>query len=395
MSQEILVQVKSEIIRWVIDSSGWDVEELAKKLKVSDTLIKNWKTRDQGIELKKLEKLAEYVKRPLAIFFLENPPHESELTDYRKLPPEQTIKLSRNTITAIRNTRYLQTVAEELLKTQNTSLKPKINEKITLQTSPESAAKSERKKLGFESEDVLLSKESKKSVRDFYNALRRKIESLNIFVFQTSMPIEEIRGLTLSDKLPRVIVINSKDMIQARIFSLLHEYGHILLRKDGICIPQTIYGNNNSNGNLQRIEKWCNSFAASVLMPQTEFFAEYRKLAEKNMELGKIVDVLSSKFRTSKQATALRIRILEKNNSVSYQYQNVLNEIKKELVKSKPKKKISGGPSIIDTCISQKGRKFVALVLDSKRSKSITNSDVIDYLDLDLKHMKKLQEKAF
>ncbi|MEX0656962.1 MAG: ImmA/IrrE family metallo-endopeptidase [Nitrosopumilaceae archaeon] len=394
--QKILVKVKPEIMKWAIDSSGWEIEELAKKLKVTDAAINNWKTRNQEIEIRKLEKLSEFVKRPLAIFFLENPPKESELTDYRKLPHEQAVKLTRNTVNAIRNARYLQSSAEELMKIQGINPKPTINIKITMQTLPEEAARTERKKIGFESEDVLLSKEAKRSIRDFYNVLRRTIESFNIFVFQVSMPIEEVRGVTLSDKFPRVIVINSKDTIQARIFSLLHEYGHVLLRKDGICIPQAIYEKNYSNGNFQHIEKWCNSFAASVLMPKEEFLAEYHNLEEKETETRKIIDILSNKFRTSKQATVIRIKDLEKKSNISYEYQNILGEIRKdEIIRDRTKKKSSGGPGIVNTCISQKGRKFVLLVLESKRNKVINNSDVIDYLNINLKHLKKLQEKAF
>lgn len=209
------------------------------------------------------------------------------------------------------------------------------------------------------------------------------------------MPIQEIRGLTLSDKSPRVIIINSKDTIPARIFSLLHEYGHVLLRKDGICIPQVVHGENSSHDNPQHIETWCNNFAASILMPKKEFLKEYQKLKEKGNDLKKIIDTLASRFKTSKQATVIRIQTLEKNENISYQYQNVLQEIKHESLKYKSEKKGSGGPSVIDICISQKGRKFISLVLESKKNKDINNNDVIDYLHIDLKHMNKLQEKVF
>lgn len=393
--QETVVKIKPDVLKWTIESSGWDNDELAKKLNVSVRTLENWKTQNLGIEIKKLEKLSEYVKRPLAIFFLKTPPQESELTDYRKLPKDKTIKLTRTTITSIRNARYHQSVAQELMKIQGIDPKPKINAKITLQSSPEESAKTERKKLGFESEEILLSKEAKKSVRDFYNVLRRKIESLNIFVFQGSMAIQEVRGLTLSEKFPRVIVINSKDVVQAKIFSLLHEYGHVLLRKDGMCIPQAMYTKNNSNGDVQIIENWCNRFAAAVLMPQKEFLEEYNKLEEKEKDVRKIINSLSNKFRASKQATIIRITTLTKNNVSSQEYQHILDELKDETTKNKPKKKTKGGPSAIDICISQKGRKFVSLVIESKRSKNINNSDVIDYLHLNLKHMKKLQEKAY
>jgi len=52
---------------------------------------------------------------------------------------------------------------------------------------------------------------------------------MNILVFQFSMPIEDARGFALTDMNPNVIVVNSKDSIEARLFSLMLEFGHILL----------------------------------------------------------------------------------------------------------------------------------------------------------------------
>ena len=391
--QETIDKIKPEVLKWTIDSSGWENEELAKKLKISSKTLENWKSKDVGIEIKKLEKLSEFVKRPLAIFFLQSPPIESELTDYRKLPKDKAVKLTHSTMLSIRNARYFQSIAQELLKLQGIDSKSKVNQKITLKNSPDAIAKIERKNLGFESTEVLQSKEAKRSVRDFYNVLRRQIESLNIFVFQETMSIKEVRGFTLSDKYPRVIVINSKDSHQARIFSLLHEYGHILLSKDGICIPKAVFEQSNSN-DTQRIESWCNRFAASVLMPKQEFLEELSKLETKEENLKNIITLLAIKFRSSKQSTTIRLKTLTKKNIPTYEFQEIYNEFENEPKKQTSKKKGKGGPTAANLCISKKGRKFVSLVIDSKQSKNINSSDVIDYLNLNLKHLKKLQEKV-
>ena len=45
-------------------------------------------------------------------------------------------------------------------------------------------------------------------------------------------------------------------------------------------------------------------------------------------------------------------------------------------------------------CISRKGRKFVTLVLDSKEKQLINYNDVVEYLDLGLPHMEKIQKKV-
>jgi len=128
------------------------------------------------------------------------------------------------------------------MKAQEMNMTPKVTQ-VTVQSSASKIAGTERARLGFKPDDPRLSADVE-TPSNLYNILRQKIESFNIFVFQTSMQIEDVRGVTLFDKLPVVIVINSKDSPEAKIFSLLHEYGHVLLKKDGICMPQNMYEKN-------------------------------------------------------------------------------------------------------------------------------------------------------
>ena len=389
--QKTTVMINPDVMKWAIDNSGFDTGDIANKLKVTNKTVNDWKTKNQEINIKKLEDLAVYIKRPLAVFFLKTPPQESKLVDYRKLPHQQTVKLSPKSIISIRHIRYLQSRARELMELQKINPEPNIDKKITVRSSPETIAKHERKRLGFESQNAM-PKIAKRSIRDFYNVLKNTIESFNIFVFQDSIAINEMRGLALIDKFPRIILINSRDSIHARIFSLLHEYGHILLRKDGMCVPQEAYMYN-SDENLEQIEKWCNIFAASILMPRREFLAEYRNLREKELEIKKIIDKLSSKFHASAQATAIRMHNLEPMSIDFYKFESILNEITKDKTTKNEKKPMM--PDIVNVCISKKGRKFITLVLESKKDKIINNSDVIDCLGINLKHIQKLQEKIF
>jgi hypothetical protein len=72
-----------------------------------------------------------------------------------------------------------------------------------------------------------------------YQALRRwrgAVESRNVFVLQLSMPVDDARGCSLTDQEPFMIVVSSSDAVQARIFTLFHEYAH--LRNPGICLAK-------------------------------------------------------------------------------------------------------------------------------------------------------------
>lgn len=389
VQQKTVAKINPKVLEWAIDSSGWEISDLAEKLDVNPKTIENWKLKKQAIELQILEKLADCVKRPLAIFFLPEPPSEHPITDFRKISGTYS-KLSKETILAIRESRYLQSVARELLIQQKISLKPKIESNITIRDNPEEIAIKERKHLGFDSKEGLLSPEATGSINNRYNKLREILESLNVFVFQSNMPVEEVRGLTLSGTLPQTIVINSADSYQARIFSLMHEFGHVLLNEEGICMPE--YGSitNKPTNKQQKIESWCNHFSASILVPRAQFLESFHELDERKAEPKSIINYLSRQFRVSKQVIIVRILRFFPNHPEKQKYLKEFEMLRESL---SIKKDSAGFVSPVDVCLSRKGKKYVSLVLDSRKKDIINNRNTIDYLNLKLKHLSAIQAR--
>jgi len=86
------IEVKPEIIKWSIETSGWNIPQLSEKLKVSEEIIQKWIKSEKYPTLRQLEILAKYTKRPLSVFFLPSPPKEKPLPkDYRMLPGREGI----------------------------------------------------------------------------------------------------------------------------------------------------------------------------------------------------------------------------------------------------------------------------------------------------------------
>lgn len=383
-----LIKINPAVVKWIIDDSGLNTAELAEKIQVAKPDIDRWRTSNAEIEIKKLERLSKAVKRPITVFFLPHAPEESEVEDYRRLPGEDAAKLAPDTRLQIRYARYLQEVAGDLMRSQRIEAAPKAT-RTTIQSSPEKIAAEERKKLGFESDEPSLPGGAKKP-EDLYAALRQMIESFNVFVMQASMPVNEVRAMTLSGKIPAVIVISSKDRPAAKTFSLLHEYGHVLLRKGGMCVPQIGYAKN--PGDVLHVERWCNRFAASVLMPEGPFLKQRQRLEESGMEKEGIIGMLASRFKASKLAVAVRMRDLGQGDADAPQYDRLLQKIKN----SERAESVhgTGGPEIARLCVSRKGKKFISLVLESESNNIINISDVSDYLGIKIKHLKRLEEEA-
>lgn len=378
------MKVDPKVFRWVMESGGWKPEEVAEKTKIPVETISKMQLEEYAVDAALLKRIAKKIGRPLAVFFLPEPPAEPMLPDFRRIAGTEDDAPSKKMLATIRKARHLQYVARDLLAAQGASQKPNIKS-YALEDEPEEVAGVERNFLGLGAGTDPLSTGS--SSREFYNELRDRVESLNIFVCQAPTSLDETRGFTLSDGLPCVMVISTSDKYEPRIFTLLHEYAHILLKKNGICLPDRAQLDD-TDDNPQRIEAWCNAFAGHILMPR-EAFAKCVE-AYKEFPPETVLKKLSRRFHVSKQAAGIQFGKLDMHKI--YGEQMSTREMYFTDSTTLPKKR--GHPDPVNMCISRKGRKFVTLVLDSKEKQLISYSDVVEYLDLGLPHMEKMQEKV-
>lgn len=375
------LKINPKVFKWIMANSGWNPEEVAEKTKISTEEIYKMQSVESTVRVVYLKRIAKVLKRPLEIFFLPEPPIEQMLPNFRKAAGTE-YNPSKNTFEVIRKARYLQSVARELLVMQGASQQPSIKN-YAQEDDPEEVADAERDSLGLGVKTGLLSVNM--SSREFYNELRRRVEALNIFVCQDSLNLKETRGFTLSDELPCVAVINTADDYGPRIFTLMHEYAHILLKKNGICNPDRV-GPRGINNNEHRIEVWCNEFAGHILMPRDVFVECVEKYKQSSPET--MLKKLSNKFHVSKWAVSVQFDKL----GIPAIHGEIFSGVSLNVVTDKQKQK--GGPNPVTMCISRKGRRFVTLVLDSKEKQLINYGDVVDYLDLGLPHLEKIQQEA-
>ncbi|EQD64421.1 DNA-binding protein [mine drainage metagenome] len=219
-----------------------------------------------------------------------------------------------------------------------------------------------------------------------FGYLRDVLEDSNVLVFQFSMPIEDARGFALADDLPSIIVINSKDSIEARLFTLMHEFGHILLGETVIDIPDE------SLANRDNIERWCNAFSASFLLPKQsteELFREYQgRLVETET-----LNSLSRKYKVSK--AVLLVKMLELDYISKQEFDEVLARyVPKEAEKKTEEKKKMVGVTSDQRCLSEMGNKFVSLIANNFDKDFITYSDALSYLSINSKNFDRVLAKA-
>ena len=374
-TKPIRIQIKPEVIKWAIRTSGWEEFELISKLKISESTYQNWLKGD--ITVKQLENLANKLKRPLAIFFLPEAPKEKpKPKDYRMLPDKKG-KFDKKTILAIRKARYLQGIIQELSINIEDDLKPKIT-KHKLTDNPQEIANKYREILSFTEQKQI--KELKDSYK-VYNYLREILEDKNIYSFQISMPIEDARGFALSDKDPRIIVANSGDEIEARIFTLVHEFGHILLGETAISLAEI--------DNQDKIEKWCNQFASNFLLPK-ELAITIFKERKGSLTETKTLNSLKRKYKVSKAMLVYNMFNLNFINQATYK--SILQRPAQD--KPKKKQKMVDPRTQDQKCIAELGHKLPSLIADNMDKGFITYSDALSYLSIKTKYFEKVIKRT-
>jgi Zn-dependent peptidase ImmA (M78 family) len=376
-----IVKIRPEVLRWAIRASGWKIYELEKKLSIKSDTIEEWLSGSTSPTLGQLEKLSRALRRPLAVFFLPKPPEEMPIPPDFRILPGRSGEYKKETLLALRRARRYQRICRVLLENSGDKLEPLVRH-VTLSTDPLKIAREERK-------EFKLTEDKQQSWKNPYQAfkqIRRLLEMKNIFVFHTKMPIEDARGFVLADTLPVVIVVSSSDLIVARIFTLAHEYGHVLLNQSSIDMPDFSY----ARETLGDTERWCNKFASEFLLPAETLTRELESCRE---ELSSVdcLFVLSRRYKVSKEMLAYKMQDL---GIISRQR---CTEIIEQLRRAASREEAKGGRRGLTTrerCLREKGERFVSLVSRNMELGTIGYHEAIDYLSVDLKNLDKVLAKA-
>jgi len=386
--QSIKVKVNSELLQWARDSVGLQIEDVHHKTKISLEDLSAWEKGSDYPRLTQLRNLAKLYKKALVFFFLPEPPTKDPHPipkELRTISSAKGINFSYKTFLAFNRAHTTQLIAKDLATNVGHSMELKFNY-VTTATNPEELANEYRKKFS-------LSFEQQKNWRDGYEAfegLRYMIESLGIVVTQSSFPLGEARGFALIENDCPVIVINSKDVINGRIFTLIHEFAHVMLNANDIFLYND---EDNFIDGHKTIEKFCNSFAGAFLIPAKDLLNH--PLVNGSTKTTRwddsALNTLSRNFKVSKEAILRRLVTLD---LASQQYYQAKRKEWEEALRGMPKKKGGGRAEPPRDCIKNNGKTIVSLVLDNYHNGFIREADVSAYLNIKPKHLPMVEALA-
>jgi Zn-dependent peptidase ImmA (M78 family)/transcriptional regulator with XRE-family HTH domain len=379
-SKSFDVPVEPSVLVWARTSAGRTIGDVASRLGVGEDLVKSWELGKRDPTISRLRTLAEYYQRPLDAFLLSEPPKELPLpNDFRKLPNEKTLPLHSDTIFALRKARRLQSVAIELKGEFHDNSIYKLGE-ITISNDPEELAIKVRGHIGIDFQTQFSWEKDSDALKQWI----KSIEALDILVIQMSMPIKDARAFSLIDGGCPVIVLNTGETVNARIFSLFHELGHVLLKKEGICNPSHYPEHAKQSKN---VETFCNRFAGAFLVPKSNLLENGLVKANNNHEWSdKTLGAISKEYRVSREVILRRLLIFNITSEIFYNKWRDKDEQRQQKLKEQ-KKGSGGGRNIARECIQQNSASIVSLIIESYHDNKLSKYDIADYLEVNLKHL--------
>ncbi|NQT82778.1 ImmA/IrrE family metallo-endopeptidase [bacterium] len=383
MAKRIEALVDSKLLVWARKDAGLTVEQAAKKVRVKPERLESWERGERLPTISQLRKLARACKRPLAVFFLPEAPKDFQpMRDFRRFPGEVPGTESPKLRLEIRRARDRREIALELYMEMEGQL-PEFSAGASVSDDPEELAAEIRNLLGVSRKDQV-------EFRDDYQALHRwrsALERAGVLVFQArGVELSEMRGFSISEVPFPAVVLNINDSVRGRIFTMLHDFVHIMLRDGGLCD----LGEADRPPEEQRVEVFCNRVAGAVLVPKHDLLQEstvMRKRKGAGWSDDEIFE-LARRYRVSGETLLRRLLICGRITRQFYQ------EKRKESEEEHRPQAQGGFAPPHRAAISTAGALFVRLVLNSYHQENITASDLSDFLDIKLKHVPEIEREV-
>jgi Zn-dependent peptidase ImmA (M78 family)/transcriptional regulator with XRE-family HTH domain len=377
------VPINPDLLSWARQESGFELFRVAKRLNVKPEKVEAWETGERQPTMRQIENLARFFHRPLSVFFLPQRPTLTPLAaEYRRLPhvvpghesPELRLGL-RQMLARRENTLNLMGELGETIP--EFTLSAKLNE------SPADVGARLRAAAGIALDEQLAWPNEWRA----WAAWRAAMDSLGVLVFQFSkVAISEVRGLALLRTPLPVVGVNSKEIPEARCFTVLHEVVHLMLAAGHEEVPAIQEGR--SGDEWDDVERFAEIAASHALVPEGAMSNEIAALglAQSGWDI-QSTRRLARRFRITPLAMATRLRESGYMNWVRYQS---WRQEWDEYVDSLPER-AKGFATPVAKALGRNGRPFTQLVLEALAANRITPVTAARYLDLKFEHFEKLK----
>ena len=299
MTKSVEVNVNLDTLIWARESAGYKsiANSPLEKLCPNLTEIESGQA---PVTLSKLKNLAKKYHVNEGIFYLPPEIAEQQLPDIDSIHDFRMVGARDKTPELIRYLRDVMQRQQLLCDVLEEDEPPDLSWIGKYANAPAiEIAEALRKMLWVE-------KKAKKELKDWK---RKAEEQLGVAVMEPRPHYQhsiehQISGIALNDaKLP-VVVLNSKDNNERKLFTLIHEIAHLMIKKPGISRVNSDSGQQIPEN--QSEEKLCNEVAAETLLPNNIFKAHWGDEQRSSENAKAIINDIVKKIGVSHSACAVR-----------------------------------------------------------------------------------------
>lgn len=368
------------MLRWAREQSRIELDDAARSAGQTPERLNEWETGARTPTLNQLRGLANTYKRSVGVFFLrEIPQVPRRPRDYRRLELSADGTLSPKAANGIRECEAKRDAALDIHLEMETQ-PPQWMLQLPERTPPERAADMIREALGVSMQD----RRRWTSVYDALNGWKAAVEAMGALVLQVSgVPVEEMRGCSISLRPLPIIVLNSADSPLGRIFTLLHEVTHIARGESSICDMT----DETQARAVAKVEQYCNHVAGAVLVPRNELLAfdDVRQADGQTEWANDRLLVFRRHFWASRETVLRRLLITGRTSQAHYRAMREAFERQYQDLQE-----AQSSPAIVPPyrrVILSNGRALTRLALIAYNSQAITGSELSRILNTKLDHL--------
>lgn len=376
------VEINPKALKWARIDAGYDYSNLPNNIK---TKFKDWESGKTMPTWNQLCEISNHFKRPSAFFFRRTFPEnfDLDLIEYRKLDNKEYQFKTPNLILGLRSAvqkrdNFLNLIDElHYPKISFSNFKFNSKDAVDLSNHIRNILN-----VDLEEQKSWLYKNGRKDTNhyNFINHWKDKIaNNLGILIFEIPrISLDEMRALCIYYDMYPIIILNSADSPNARIFSLIHELTHLILGESAICDAEE----NNA-------KEWlCNSVAAEFLIPKKDLLNNSIVRLNNGKWTDKELSDLSNEYGVSKQALLLRLVHLNMASNKSYE------EMCKQWDYYSVNKRYGGGSPVLNQ-LKYNGKLYSSILFSAYENGILSDVEFSQDIGLRLKHIDELYDRLF
>jgi Zn-dependent peptidase ImmA (M78 family) len=385
MGKTTAIPVTPSDLKWAIKESGYSADEVATTLGNAPSELTAWQSGGEQPTLTEFRKLAQALKRTPATFLLPSPPAGLSYAVQLRRPPGSKRK-SPNAAEKryLREASRLQEATKWVARELGEKVQPLPRHSLTKDA--EQVAQSIGERFFPRIQNL---RPGWTTTAQAFDSWRSAVEALGILVLLFPMGKDSAQGFALWDEQTPAIAINTQWNDAARIFTLFHEFGHLLTRTDSVCLERV---GAHFPKPTDRTERWCERFAAAIVIPWNDLRGFLRSrfgwMPDQTIEDLAVPRAVAAAFKVSVRAAT--IRLIERDIATWDLYSQIPPY-------ADDKRKGGGGGTGRDRREireDQYGARATDLFVRGLDRGVLGRADVLDYLDITDEGLSQLQGGA-